>query len=269
MKDLFYSNGMDIFGPVSVEEFSKNRYYKSTLIWYEGLAGWINIGDSQELKHLIGTMSTPALDTGLPQSLPNSTPPLTEVVAKHTNNLNKYSILVVLLLVLFLIAYFYNKNSKPDTGNMMVPVISNNDAGSDTLAANEAEIIKNASTDAEMKTYRLNWEKFIIAIPNDFKQKNLGGIEDLKIIVKNNSPYLIDSLMVKVIYLKANDEVYQTEMIRFDNIALNSSKELFAPSSDRGVKVHCTIISIHSGSMNLCCNKINIAKKGEDFCRCQ
>jgi len=278
MKEIFYSNGVDIFGPVSLEEFCKNRYYKSTLIWYEGLPAWVNIGDCDDLKHLIGTMSTPSLNNNTPHSLPNLTPPLNKAGLPERGNNKKYVAVVMILfvLLLLLIAYYFNTKVNP-ASEPLPPVSQDTTIVSDTIvldsnAMREAEIVKKAQAEAEMKTYRINWEKFITAMPNDYKQKEIGGIDDLKIIVNNNSPYKIDNMKVKVSYVKSNGANYQTELMEFDNIEANDKKELFAPKSDRGVKVSCTIVAIKSHAMNICLDKKdkNYAKQtGEDPFKCQ
>ncbi len=267
MREIFYSNGVDIFGPVTIEEFSKNRYYKSTLVWYEGMAGWTNIGDCEEFRHLIGTMSTPVLDSSVPHSLPNLTPPLTKKEKPASRKSRRYLAvaLILFLLALAFTGYYFNNRMKPsepvkpalsDTIQASPPVVDSN-------AMKQAAIVKQAQLEAEKKTYRLNWEKFIIALTNDYKQKEIGGIDDLKMIVKNNSPYKIDNVKLKVMYVKANGDVHQTETMEFDNIDPNTSKELFAPKSERGVKVKWSILSVRSEAMNLCADK-TAANYGRD-----
>ncbi len=262
MKALFYSNGMDVFGPVSIEEFSKNKYYKSTLIWYEGLTGWVPISDFQELKHLIGTLSAPALDQVMELSTPGLTPPLSKTGTLPVNPV-KRSMRGLWLIILFigciLPAYYLYKLSIPDSETIAVPSVNT------ASAVKEAEIIRQVSTETEMKTYRMNWAKFITVAPNDYKSNMLVGIEDLKITVKNNSPYILDSMKVKVSYLKANGDVYQTEVLEFGNVGANTSKPLYAPNSNRGVKVSCSIMSLHSHAMKLCFVKKDKDKvTGED-----
>lgn len=277
MKELFYSNGIDIFGPVDIEEFSKNRYYKSTLIWYEGLSGWINIADCQELKHLIGTMSTPSIDTGLQHSLPNATPPLTQQKQDKVNGIKRYLVIasaLVLLLVLLTVYYFNTKSMDAATtepSNGMVMSTPNDSTPMDTAKLRQAKAETAIALNAEIKTYRLNWSKFIIATTNDYSANELGGISDLKIILKNNCPFKIDHAQVQVNYLKANGTVYHTERLDFDNLDAKTSKELFAPNSDRGVTVACSILVVKSADLNLCYDKTaNNFKSltGEDPYRC-
>lgn len=232
-----------------MEEFSKNRYYKSTLIWHEGLNGWISIADSEELKHLIGTIENVFTDAALPQSVSNLTPPLTEVITQNPHTNRKFTLLWTAIVLLLIGGYFYFSHKSANTPNATVPVIFNDSTMSDS---NGITIV---GAEAEMKTYRLNWEKLILVQPNDFKQRKLGGIADLKILVENNTPYLVDSIKVKVNYLKANGEIFQTILLRFDNINGNATKDLFAPNSERGVNVTCEILSINSHAMELCFDK--------------
>ena len=276
MKALFYSNGIDIFGPVNLSEFSENRYYKSTLIWYEGLKGWVNIADCDELKHLIGTMATPAIDAGLQHALPNATPPLTSQVANTNRGLKRSLLIAALLLILLGILTFYNYNLNPATaGNTVNATIALPNA-IDTLPQDTAKQRKlkhdaMIAKQAEIKTYRINWSKFIIATTNDYSANELGGISDLKIHLKNNCPYKIDHAQVQVNYLKANGTVYHTERLDFDNLEAKTSKEVFAPNSDRGVSIACSVIIIKSTALNLCCDKTakNFKKlTGEDPYRC-
>ncbi|MDI1234237.1 MAG: hypothetical protein PSX81_08145 [bacterium] len=260
MKQLFYSNGIDVFGPVDLQEFSKNRYYKSTLIWYEGLEVWVNINDCDELKHLIGTMATPSIDIAVAHSLPDLTPPLTKQLNTPKNKVKRYAIISSVIVTLIVLLSFYYWNIKPtnaapvalEEGALpiepkMIPIDS-----VELLKKQEAETIRKS---AEIKTYRMNWSKFVSATTNEYKSNELGGISDLKILLKNNCPYKIDYVLVQVNYLKQNGSVYLTEMLDFNNIEANTSSELFAPNSDRGVKISCSIKAIRSEGLNLCFDK--------------
>ena len=276
MKAIFYSNGIDIFGPVNLAEFSENRYYKSTLIWYEGLKGWVNIADCAELKHLIGTMATPAIDGDLQHALPNLTPPLTSQIANTNKGLKRSLLIAALLLLLLGVLSFYNFNLKPvNAGNtennaIVLPSLLDTlpqDTAKQRKLKHDAMIAKQA----EIKTYRINWSKFVIPSTNEYSANELGGISDLKIILKNNCPYTIDHAQVQVNYLKSNGAVYHTERLDFDNLEAKTSKEVFAPNSDRGVSISCSVIIIKSTALNLCCDKTakNFKKLiGEDPYRC-
>lgn len=67
--------------------------------------------------------------------------------------------------------------------------------------------------------------------------KVLGGIKDLKVTVTNNSEYLVDMVTVKVTYIKADGDIYKTEMLYYNHLNPHSSQTLNAPDSDRGIKV--------------------------------
>jgi hypothetical protein len=276
MKAIFYSNGIDIFGPVNLAEFSKNKYYKSTLIWYEGLKGWVYIAECKELEQFIGTMATPSIDGDLPHALPNATPPLTLQVANTNRGLKRSLLIAVLLLVLLGILSFYNFNLKPaNAGNIENSAIvlpkPLDTLPQDTAKQRKLKHDAAIAQQAEIKTYRINWSKFVIPATNEYSANELGGISDLKIILKNNCPYTIDHAQVQVNYLKANGAVYHTERLDFDNLEAKTSKEVFAPNSDRGVKISCSVIIIKSTALNLCCDKMAKDFKkliGEDPYQC-
>lgn len=272
IKELYYSNGMDIFGPVSVEAFSKNRYYRSTLIWYEGLSGWLSIEDCNELKHLIGTMHAPGLDSKAQTAKGGSTPPLSKILPKAISKrmfygLSILGLMLTVLLAVQLTAYF---NSNRDNNAAEQPF---NSADSMQTGSTEQDTLLAVQQEAEKKTYRLNWSAFVAAAPKDFKQANImGGISNLVLRLTNKSPYAIDSAKVLVSYIKKNGEVFKTETMQFDHIGGNSNKELYAPESKKGVKVQCKIVNLVSREMDLCysANTHSKVKVGvEDSCRCQ
>lgn len=250
---IYYSNGIEVFGPMSFEDFSKNKYYSSTLVWYKGLKAWMPIENIKELRHLIGTLPTPSLNEGRPKSLVTETPPLDKIQftkAKRTNAI----LLVIGTLILAAIGLFLYTLYQEE--QMVVEPTTDNSIVFENADITEAEVIDSSDIhDAEKYTYRENWQKFITANPNNYRNKEMGGIEDLKIRIANSSPYSIDSVKVKITYLKSNGEVFQTEMLHFDNIPAKGNKELFAPDSKRGVKVLCSILTLHSKELQICYDK--------------
>lgn len=262
---LYYSNGIDVFGPIHKDDFSKNKYYKSTLIWYEGLDNWIPIDECEEFKHLIGSMPTPLLNSAALLAKDDISPPLSKkaTVTQSSGFRNKAIYFVIIALLLLLSAYLLNMNTEMNSSP--IPV-------SDTTLTDSAEasIIKETEIEVEKKTYRINWTKFINVTTNDFKKNEIGGIKDLKVFLNNNTPYGLDSVKVKVDYIKSNGEVYQTETMRFDLVLAKNKKELFAPNSKRGVDVKCRIVAVYSSEMEFCYqqSKVESEMKSEDPYRC-
>jgi len=279
IKELFYSNGSEIFGPISYENFCENKYYKSTMVWFEGIAGWINICDVAELKHLVGTMPTPNLDSIQPQTSSHLTPPLSKKILsktnlKETNNIAWFlagGVLVVLLVGWFI----WGKNDRIEK---VTEVISEKDTLANSVLVNStdsvvdidtAALINNATTEAEKKTHRMNWDKFVTLKANKFRKIEFGGIDNLKLMITNTSPYKIDFVKVYVEYLKANNDTALTAILEFHDVKPNETKELFAPDCKRGVSLRSSILNIKSYGMNFCWDKKIANRKGEDPFKCK
>jgi len=279
IKELFYSNGFEVYGPISYDDFCENKYYKSTMIWYDGLDGWISICEIKELKHLVGTMSTPNLDSIQPQSTSSLTPPLSKKIqptASLLKNNNKAWLIAGAILVLVILGWFIlGKKDKNENGirvNDITDSLTINeaiDSAVNSIVVDTNTIIKDATTEAEKKTHRMNWEKFVTVQTNDFRKIELGGIDNLKLMITNTSPYKIDFVKVYVEYLKANNDTAQTAILEFHDIKANETKELFAPDSKRGVSVRSNITNVKSYGMNFCWDRKVAAKKGEDPFKCK
>lgn len=259
--ELYYTNGFEIYGPISLENFCKNKYYKSTKIWHVGLDGWIELGESELLKHCIGTMHAGSEQVNTPLAPVEDVPPITKIhtfnpKVKGENGIKryKYAILLIVVGVIISAIVLLRPNNNNDEQKIESDTISGDstDQQKELDLANEInlkEVELNATEEGNKQTYRLNWEKFIL-VNSQFRAKEFGGIDNLKIISENKTPYQIDYLKAKVDYLKSNKEVFQTEYLEFHDIKPNSSKELFAPDSKRGVEVRCDIIELKSNKMD-------------------
>jgi hypothetical protein len=81
---------------------------------------------------------------------------------------------------------------------------------------------------------------------NEFKKKTLGGIKNLELTVKNDSPYDLDQVQVEVSYMKKNEKEVKKETVTFAGIRAHTSKTMSMPESNRGAKVNYRIIGISS-----------------------
>lgn len=94
-----------------------------------------------------------------------------------------------------------------------------------------------------------NLIKLISLEANDYKVKILGGINNLKLTVENNSDVLLNDITIQVDYLKPNDEVVHTETILAKNIKPMDSEIFDVPSHSRGVKVKYRVISLNGDAI--------------------
>lgn len=59
MKQYYFSDGQNQFGPISIEELKVKNITKETLIWCEGMENWAKAGEVEELKELFPNIPTP------------------------------------------------------------------------------------------------------------------------------------------------------------------------------------------------------------------
>ena len=101
------------------------------------------------------------------------------------------------------------------------------------------------------KTIRKNIKLYVKAGSNDYDTKSLGGIANLEISVNNASDYTMDKVRVKITYIKANGDVYETKYEDFFYIRPNSKATHRIPDSKRGTSIKYEIASIRSKALGL------------------
>lgn len=104
----------------------------------------------------------------------------------------------------------------------------------------------------QQKYYRQNWKNYIRLSVNDYQTGFLGGINNIKIKISNQTDYAIDEVTAIVRYFRANGQLFKTENIRFGNIPPQKSRRITAPDSRRGMSIKAHITRITSRSMNFC-----------------
>ncbi|MBW8687939.1 hypothetical protein [Chitinophaga rhizophila] len=108
-------------------------------------------------------------------------------------------------------------------------------------------------TFVERRTYyRKNWKQFISVNTSDYRTGLLGGIKDLKIVVRNQTEYPLDQVEVSVQYMKANGDIFKTERYSVHDVPAKGSRSVDASSSRKGQKVALKLESITSQPMNFC-----------------
>jgi hypothetical protein len=108
-------------------------------------------------------------------------------------------------------------------------------------------------TFVERRTYfRRNWKQFITVSTSDYRTGFLGGIKDLQVIVRNQTEYPLDNVVVAVQYLRGNGDVFKTEQYTVNNVPAKGIQSVSAADSRKGQKVEITLVSITSQPMNFC-----------------
>ena len=100
--------------------------------------------------------------------------------------------------------------------------------------------------------YRRNWQQFIAVSTNDYRTGFLGGIKNLELIVRNQTEYPLDNVVVTVQYLRSNGEAFKTEQYTINEVPAKGTRAVEAAGSRKGMKVQLKLMSITSQAMNFC-----------------
>ena len=103
-----------------------------------------------------------------------------------------------------------------------------------------------ASEKPKKAVKKVSVKKQVQLTAGDFKKGIFGGINNLKLHVKNNSNEILDKVTIEVAYLKPNGDVVSKEKVYVLAVAPKSTKTLEVPSSNRGVDVKYRILTIKS-----------------------
>jgi hypothetical protein len=115
----------------------------------------------------------------------------------------------------------------------------------------KTEVVRPDSvTKAKTKAKLKDIKKQVNLTASEYKVGILGGISDLSLNIENNSPHLIDKVMVEVDFQKNNGKVIQTENFQLNRLKPGASKTLEIPQSKRGTKISYRITRIVSEQYN-------------------
>jgi len=104
--------------------------------------------------------------------------------------------------------------------------------------------------DLKKKKIRENLGEYVKLSMNNYKQKILGGIKNLRVTITNNSDYPIKNINVDVKVYKMNDKLYTTKYLNFKNIPANGQQVLSVPETAFGTYVRCQVTKINAPALN-------------------
>ncbi|MBE7443338.1 MAG: DUF4339 domain-containing protein [Flavobacteriales bacterium] len=217
MKKYFIYSDEKQEGPFSIDELKLKKLSKETKVWFEGINDWTTIENVVELKGIINSMPPPIV-----------TPP--HIDSTKSNSISekkskKRGWIVFLLLLLFVLVV---------TGGYVA-----------------TKAYKNHQQEVKTDYYVKNIRKYVTASTSNYTYREIGGIKDLSITVENNTPYLIDEVLVRVTYLKTSGDFFKEEILKFSNMNWSERRTIKAPDSDRGTKIDYEIISIKCYSLEM------------------
>jgi hypothetical protein len=235
MKKYFLHDGSQQAGPFDIEELKSKNLNRETPIWYEGLEEWTAISKIAELKEII--ISTPPPFTAKLASPPPVEKPVAQQKVfvnkpKQSRSTARRLLIIGGLIVLALIGLFiYNQ-------------IQHQQYQQDRESTINAE----EDTKAMIKK---NITSYVTAERNEYTFNELGGISNLKISVTNSTDYVLDNVQVKVIYIKANGEVWDSKIVDFNMIDRQTKSTIKVGDTERGTSVQFEIVSIKSNALGL------------------
>ncbi len=223
-------------GPHSVEELLKLRPSSQDLIWSTGWTEWKPLAEVDDLKTLIPPPMA-IQPPHIPQAAqkPLSKPTETQK-PKSKSGVGVLGVLGIGLLgVLLLVGLF---------------TILNQGKATVEAAASEMPVYSQEDLERERRqtqieeTRRSIYNRVTIDIEGG-ESKFFGGIKNARFRVYNKTDFDVDQVTVKVTYILASGEVYQTEEVPLGAIAQGESALGFAPDSKRGetFKVELSYIS--------------------------
>jgi len=172
--------------------------------------------------------------------------------------------LIIALVVSVFTIYFYDDSSSKSHSN------SNKSSKTKQTNNTDEELEKNIKELEEQVQQKKNVEKedaakqkedikkqlvknnlgnYLSVSTNNYKQKLLGGIKNLKITVSNISDYPIKQIEVVVNYHRMNDKIYTTKYLVFKNLNPNTQMTLNAPETEFGVYIRCKITQVKAPSL--------------------
>jgi hypothetical protein len=126
------------------------------------------------------------------------------------------------------------------------PVTANNAFSDSSLKQNT-----NSKTEVLYQKIRENPENFVNVITGQYSKGLFGGISSIPITVTNNSPVMMDLVVVNIEYIQSNNKVFKTENVSFNDLEPGESVTERAPKSPRGVKINTRIHLISSRKLEL------------------
>jgi len=119
MKKYFYTNGIDKFGPFSIEEMISRNLTRETKIWFYGLENWTPLSEIDELKSIINS-KPPPIKFSLPIDIQANNKEQYELDKKEiekvrlqkNRKLKQVMVTTVILSLVLLIGYVSSKNQE-------------------------------------------------------------------------------------------------------------------------------------------------------------
>jgi hypothetical protein len=109
----------------------------------------------------------------------------------------------------------------------------------------------NSKTELLYQKIKAHPENYVSLVTGRYTTGLFGGISSIPITVSNNSPVMMDLVVVNIEYIQSNDKVFKTESISFNDLEPGETVTEKAPKSPRGTKITTRIHLINSRRLDL------------------
>jgi hypothetical protein len=238
MKYYIHKDGQQQ-GPYSINELKSIPIAPYTMVWHEGMDEWTKAKNVSDLKSILKVTPPP---------LKEVQPPPIDSKNKVSDNSKKKSsagktLLKIVIVLLLIVAGF-----------VITTEVLRSNAHQERIRIESTvnNVIENKKEQKRRDKYRNNLGRYLIPTTNNYKKDLVfGGIWDLEIKLKNNTPYMMNKVAVKLFYIKADGGTYQTRRLFFNNVKPNQQIVLDAPNSEKGVEVRCQIDGLNSFTLGI------------------
>jgi hypothetical protein len=146
------------------------------------------------------------------------------------------------------------KNEVSHTGNKSLKTASvKKDStihpSSSLLTLNTADSLRQISvskTEALYQKIKARPDNYLSVITGTYSTGIFGGISSFPVTVTNNSPVMMDLVVVNIEYIQNNEKVFKSEPLAFTDLEPGETVSLKAPKSPRGTKIatHIRVVNI-------------------------
>ncbi|MBN9285305.1 MULTISPECIES: DUF4339 domain-containing protein [unclassified Flavobacterium] len=228
MTEYFLHDGVNQLGPFLIDELESKNITKDTPVWHEGLDDWKKAGEIDALKLILNKRPPQFQKQDIQPPIHKTNAVIENNKGQSFNQIRKIGFVILLVLIVIFVVDRINYQRNQDNR-------INELAHEENIKASIRENIRN----------------YVTAGNSNYQYRAIGGISDLKIFVTNGTNYLLDNVKVKVSYIKADGNVWDSKVVDFNILQPSSTTTIDLPDTNRGTSVRYEIVSIKSSALGL------------------
>jgi hypothetical protein len=206
MTEYFLHDGVNQLGPFLIDELESKNITKDTPVWHEGLSDWKKAGEIDALKLILNKRPPQFQKQDIQPPIHKTNVIIENNKGQSFSQIRKIGFVILLVLIVIFVVDRINYQRNLDN------------------RINELANEENIKT-----SIRENIRNYVTAGNSNYKYRAIGGISDLKIFVTNGTNYLLDNVKVKVSYIKADGNVWDSKVVDFNILQPSSTSTVDLP----------------------------------------